>query len=217
MQEWASSMDSAEYVGVVFFDIKKAFDRVWHDGLLHKLSSLGVDGHALDWFRSFLSGRRQRVAVGSSVSGIASLEAGVRQGGILLFIAYMNDIVNATSANTNLFADDTSTFVGDKSPTSLQSRLQTAVSELEAWFSKWALTVNTLKSALMFFQLGARVSLSLMSGSATQQYCKWSAISTWEYFYTVIYLGRSTCAMLLEKHLRRLVSFGIFVRPLTHL
>ena len=51
-------MDSADYVGVVFFDIKKAFDRVWHDGLLEKLSSFGVKGRALKWLHSFLTGRR---------------------------------------------------------------------------------------------------------------------------------------------------------------
>ena len=147
-------MDSSEYVGVVFLDIKKAFDHVWHGGLLRKLSSFGVEGRALDWFRAFLTGRGQRVVVGSAVSEIASLKAVVPQGAILsplLFLAYMNEIVDATSASTNLFADDTSIFVADKSSTALQSRLQVVVSDLEVWFDKWALTVNTLKSALMVF------------------------------------------------------------------
>ena len=76
-------MDSSEYVGIVFFDIKKAFDRVWHGGLLRKLSSFGVEGRALDWFRAFLTGRGQRVVVGSAVSEIASLKAGDPQGAIL--------------------------------------------------------------------------------------------------------------------------------------
>ena len=152
VQEWANALDSAEYVGVVFFDMKKAFDRVWHEGLLHKLAAFGVEGRALEWFRSFLTGRRQCVAVGSAVSDIAPLEAGVPQGAILsplLFLVYMNDIVTATSTSTNLFADDTSTFVCDKSPAALQSRLQTTVCQLEEWFGKWALTVNTLKSAML--------------------------------------------------------------------
>ena len=111
-------MDSADYVGVVFFDIKKAFDRVWHDGLLEKLSSFGVKGRALKWLHSFLMGRRQCVAVGGAVSDTVALEAGVPQGAILsplLFTVYMNDVVDATSASTNLFADDTSTFVSDRS------------------------------------------------------------------------------------------------------
>ena len=64
VQEWSSALDSGKYVGVVFFDIKKAFDRVWHDGLLCKLQSLGVSGSALQWFHSFLSNRQQRVIVG---------------------------------------------------------------------------------------------------------------------------------------------------------
>ena len=72
------------------------------------------------------------MVVGSAVSEIASLKAGVPQGAILralLFIVYMNDIVNATSASTNLFADDTSMFIRDKLPAKLKSHLQTAVSK----------------------------------------------------------------------------------------
>ena len=61
----------------------------------------------------------------------------------------MNDIVAATSARTNLFADDTSTFVCDTSLPAVESRLQVAVSNLEAWFNSWGLSVNISKSAVM--------------------------------------------------------------------
>ena len=47
----------------MFCDISKAFDRVWHRGLFHKLSSLGISGHLLNWFKSYLSDRKQRVVV----------------------------------------------------------------------------------------------------------------------------------------------------------
>ena len=160
VQEWSSALDSGKYVGVVFFDIKKAFDRVWHDGLLCKLQSLGVSGSALQWFHSFLSNRRQRVIVGNSTSEFQPLHAGVPQGAILsplLFLVYVNDMPDATSAELNLFADDTSAYITDKSPAALQTRLQTVVDELEVWFRKWALTVNTVKSALMVIGSRRRV------------------------------------------------------------
>ena len=101
-------------VGTVFFDIKKAFDRVWIPGLLRKLNSVGVRRDALAWFESFLSNWRQCTMVGGALSTVSILHAGVPQGGILsplLFSLYLNDIVHCTPADINLFADDTSTYV----------------------------------------------------------------------------------------------------------
>ena len=63
VQQWSEAVDEFHYVGVVFFDLKKAFDRVWHKGLLAKLHRAGVRDTALKWFASFLSGRRQAVTV----------------------------------------------------------------------------------------------------------------------------------------------------------
>ena len=73
-------MDDSHLVGVVFFDIKKAFDRVGLPGLLHKLRSVGVRDKALAWFNSYLVGRGQRTTVGRHLSSLASLHAGVPQG-----------------------------------------------------------------------------------------------------------------------------------------
>ena len=119
VQEWSTAIDSSKLVGVVFLDLKKAFDHVCLPGLLNKLNAVGVRGKALAWFASFLLGRKQRTAVGRSLSPIADLHAGVPQGAILsplLFSLYMNDIVEATGADINLFADNTSVCVTDSSP-----------------------------------------------------------------------------------------------------
>ena len=85
---------SHNFVGVIFLDIKKAFDRVYLPGLLYKLESAGVRGRALQWFRNFLQNRCQRTMIGQSVSSVEYLHAGVPQGAILsplLFSLYMND------------------------------------------------------------------------------------------------------------------------------
>ena len=103
-------MDSSRLVGVVFFDIKKAFDSVCLSGLLYKLQAVGVRGKALAWFKSFLCNRQQRTVVGRHISSSSDLHAGVPQGAILsplLFSLYMNDIVQATGEDVNMFADDT--------------------------------------------------------------------------------------------------------------
>ena len=152
VQEWSDLLDASHLVGVIFFDFKKAFDRVCLPGLILKLKSAGLQGKALDWCKSFLLGRCQRVCVGSQVSSIEPLLAGVPQGAILsplLFSLYINDVVGCADADFNLFADDTSVYVCDKSAATLQVRLQAVLDELSAWFRSWAIAVNHQKSAVM--------------------------------------------------------------------
>ena len=56
-------LDSGKEVRVIFCDVSKAFDRVWHEGLLYKLTSYGVRGDLMRWFRSYVSGRTQKVVI----------------------------------------------------------------------------------------------------------------------------------------------------------
>lgn len=152
-QEWSDAVDNGQYVASVFFDLRKAFDRVWHRGLLAKLQAAGIQGTVLQWFASFLSGRRQATLVDGSISPYAALHAGVPQGAILspiLFLIYMNDIPFGRS--TNLFADDTSSFVIDKSPSAVCDKLQDRADALCRWFKLWMLSVNELKTAVMIFR-----------------------------------------------------------------
>ena len=152
VQEWSTALDSSQLVGVIFFDLKKAFDRVCLPGLLLKLKAAGVQGKALSWCESYLTGRSQRVRVGNNISEVEPLHAGVPQGAILsplFFSLYINDVVESADANFNLFADDTSVYLTDESPAALQSRLQAVLDKLSIWFKSWAVTVNNAKSAVM--------------------------------------------------------------------
>ena len=111
-----------------------------------------MHGPALSWFQSYLSDRQQRTRVAGAVSDSRSLLAGVPQGAILsplLFILYVNDIVHATPASVNLFADDTSSFVVASNPSDLRAKLQAVVDSLSTWFDKWLLSVNIEKSAVL--------------------------------------------------------------------
>ena len=131
MQEWSHLLDDSHYIGVLFFDLRKAFDKVWHRGLLAKLKACGVTGAALTWFKSYLSNRQQCVKVNQSISSPLQIHAGVPQGAILsplLFIIYMNDISQAApkGSSVNLFADDTSLYVNDTCPRQLANELQHA-------------------------------------------------------------------------------------------
>ena len=56
-------LDDGEEMAMIFLDLSKAYDRVWHTGLLHKLKKIGIRGSLLEWFKSYLTGRTQRVVM----------------------------------------------------------------------------------------------------------------------------------------------------------
>ena len=78
-----SSFDQGITVQAIFFDISKAFDRVWHRGLIHKLEAIGLRGNLLTWFRDYLSNRKQAVVVKGEQSNYLDVSAGVPQGSVL--------------------------------------------------------------------------------------------------------------------------------------
>ena len=94
----------------VFLDVSKAFDRIWHDGLLFKLKE---NGNLLELIKSFLSDRVQRVTFNGTISDWECIRAGEPQGSILgslFFLIYINDLATDLKLNVKLFADDTSLF-----------------------------------------------------------------------------------------------------------
>ena len=101
-----------------FLDISKAFDRVWHKGLLHKLKCMGIDGNFLKLVKSFLSNRYQYVVLNGQPSW-ADVKAGVPQGSILsplFFLIYINDLSENLKSTAKPFADDISLFHVVKDP-----------------------------------------------------------------------------------------------------
>ena len=106
------SFDEGFEVRGVFLDISKAFDRVWHDGLIFKLQENGISGKLLLLLKDFLKSSKQRVVLNGQHSSWKDVTAGVPQRSILglLFLVYINDLSNGLKSNPKLFADDTSLF-----------------------------------------------------------------------------------------------------------
>ena len=107
------SFDDGREVQGIFLDISKAFDKLWHQGLLHKLKQNGISGKLFDVITDFLDFRKQRVVLNGQYSSWTGIEAGVPQGSILgplLFLIYINDLSDDLATNVKLFADDTSLF-----------------------------------------------------------------------------------------------------------
>ena len=80
--EFSNALDKNKEVRVVFLDISKAFDRVWHRGLLTKLTEVGFSENMTDWFHSYFSNRQQRVCIRGVTSSWQNINAGVPQGSI---------------------------------------------------------------------------------------------------------------------------------------
>ena len=146
---FCQAIDEGKEVRVVFCDVSKAFDRVWHAGLIHKLRAAGITGHLLKWFVSYLEKRRQRVVASGVQSEWNYISAGVPQGSILgplLFLLYINDIVIDIGANIRLFADDTSLFVIVKNPDAAAELINNDMNKISTWAGKWLVKFNPGKN-----------------------------------------------------------------------
>jgi len=103
-------LDDKKDACMVFLDISKAFDKVYHKGLLFKLRQFGIAGNLYSWLESYLTDRYSRVVLSGKKSEWRILKAGVPQGSILgplLFLIFINDIVINIGSFIYLFADDT--------------------------------------------------------------------------------------------------------------
>ena len=140
----------------VALDISKAFDRVWHAGLLHKLKSYGISGQIFGLISSFLSNRRLRVVLDGKSSQEYPVNAGVPQGSIL-GPTYINDLPDDVICNIAIYADDTTLYSKCNQASDLWQQLELA-SELESdlrdtvdWGRKWLVDFNARKTQLVSF------------------------------------------------------------------
>ena len=97
----------------IFLDISKTFGKVWHEGLIFKLRSYGIDGDLLKLLINYLEDCKQRVVLNGQTSSWKNILAGVPQGSVLgpiLFLIYINDLPDGIKSICKIFADDTSLF-----------------------------------------------------------------------------------------------------------
>ena len=109
--EWIKNIDKSLVNGVIFLDLKKAFDTMDHSILLRKLEFYGLRSQTLAWFKSYLTGRKQKTFVGGELSNFCTLTCGIPQGSILgplLFILYINDLPSCgVYSKPRMYVDDT--------------------------------------------------------------------------------------------------------------
>ena len=136
---------------VCFLDVEAAFDKVWHEGLLFKLSRKKCPEYLLRWISSYLDRRTLRVRVGVSLSDIVIIEAGVPQGGVLspqLFIFYVGDMPQNRDQNSQ-YADDIAVWIRSRSVVLAAQAMQAFLRQFEAWSLTWKININASKSTLV--------------------------------------------------------------------
>ena len=150
----SQAVDQGKVVRAVFLDISKAFDRVSHKGLLIKLQQIGIAGTLLKWFKSYLGNRRQCVVLDGVSSTWLSVGSGVPQGSVLgplLFIIYINDLLQTFSCGVQCYADDTMLFQIGDNIRKVDENLSKNLEKAEKWGKTWLVEFNESKTESMTF------------------------------------------------------------------
>ena len=129
----------------VFLDISKAFDKVWHDGLIFKLKQNGICGNLINLFHSYLNNRMQRVVLNGTESEYKHIESGVPQGSVLgplIFLIYINDLEKNIKSHVNFFADDTMLFSIVNNPEQTAREMNKDLQTINKWAEQWKLAFN---------------------------------------------------------------------------
>ena len=155
---FCKALNEKKDVRIVFCDQSKAFDRVWHDGLLYKLKCIGISGQLLKWFSDYLKDRKQRVLINGICSEFKKILAGVPQGSVLgplLFLIFINDITENINAGIKLFADDTCLYVifETKNVNEATETLNSDLDTVNKWAKKWLVTFNPQKTKSIYMSL----------------------------------------------------------------
>ena len=149
------AVHSKQYTLAVMIDLEKAFDLVWHKGLIHKMKKLGLKDNILNFVSDFLNNRIIRVRIGSSLSSMYTLENGTPQGSVIspfLFLIMINDI-EAPENNTrlSLYADDSATWKTGSNLKALTGDIQSYLDKLVKFYNDWGFKLSADKTVAILF------------------------------------------------------------------
>lgn len=134
---------------MVFLDITKAFDKVWHSGIIYKLNKTIAPIYITKLRRSYMDNRTFCIRMNNTRSSTRPIEAGIPQGsplGPTLFNIYISDIQPPKYTTITFFADDSALMHKHKYQHILRDHLNSALDEIHSWYTKRRLTVNAEKS-----------------------------------------------------------------------
>lgn len=147
------TLENKEVCSTVFLDVSQAFDKVWHEGLLHKVRKY-FPMQLSQIMESYLSSRYFRIKYHDSYSNLKLIQAGVPQGSILgpiLYLIYTYDIPCPRDSMIATFADDTAILSTGKNATESTTKTQNAINQIVEWTIKWGINLNHNKSVHVDF------------------------------------------------------------------
>jgi hypothetical protein len=146
------SLDEGKEVLFTFCDVSKAFDRVWHHGIIYKLRRAGVKGRLINWFQAYLNDRIQKTVVNGKTSEAKTIEAGVPQGSILgplLFLLYMDDLIQQVNIEVRLYADDATLYISYDDAEQASIEMDDNLTAVMNWANQWKVLFNPEKTVCM--------------------------------------------------------------------
>lgn len=148
-----NALEERNVCSVIFLDVAQAFDKVWHEGLFHKLNSTFPKQYT-DIIKSYLTDRHFRIKQDDAYSDLKEIKAGVPQGSVLgpvLYLLYTYDLPELDNNTVATFADDTAIIAVGKDNTVTANSLQSAINKFQNWTNKWKLKLNESKSVHIDF------------------------------------------------------------------
>lgn len=149
-----TAWDKRTHAAVFYFDIAKAFDSVWHNGLSWKLIQAGFPAAFCRLVYSYLQERKFCVRVGDCHSAERSVHRGVPQSSVLgphLFNLHMSDLPDLRHCEYFQYADDTAIVTSARKRNTAALKLQKAIDTVSNWFHRWKLDLNTDKCAVLLY------------------------------------------------------------------
>ena len=141
-----SELSNGNYVGLVMLDVQKAFDSVDHELLCQKIHLAGIES---DWFRSYLTNRKQTVCVNGVLSSQQTIQCGVPQGSILgpwCYLIFCNDMPSCVKCKMILYADDTILLVSHRDLDKLSTTLSSELAKCFHWLVNNRLSMHKGKT-----------------------------------------------------------------------
>jgi len=149
------AVHNKQFTLAVMVDLEKAFDLVWHKGLLYKMEKLGFEGNILQFVSDFLSNRSIQVRIGSSLSSAYRLQNGTPQGSAIspfLFLIMINDIdTPVKNVQLSLYADDSAMWKTGRNLDIIIRDIQRYLDQLVKFFNDWGLKISSDKTVAIVF------------------------------------------------------------------
>lgn len=150
----SANLNDSNPAAAVFLDVAKAFDKVWHTGLIYKMLQIGFNPRLIRLIHSYLSRRLFCVRINNTLSTLRRILAGILQGSALgpfLFNIYFNDIPRNLYTLLALYADDMCIYAADPNIKFLQIHIQQHIDTLMEWCLLWRIKINNNKCHAIFF------------------------------------------------------------------